>query len=230
MVRLALYAGIVYCCMGSSTSSPHITPPSSRVVISGVTLEREKQSDDNGSLVRLNGTGIRSISLLGWEFEIYVAGLYTETPLDSPQAVDAALRDDETIQFDFTFLRSVPQERVAEAWKRQLDHSVDYEYPGYQRDRAQFIGMFGKIEHLGTESVVLRRDETIIVDQGEPKGSIKGKDFQKAFCSMWFGSKPVADDLKKGLLLGDKDVLDGQAFAAVQLDLDGSTGSVGYAG
>jgi hypothetical protein len=42
--------------------------------------------------------------------------------------------------------------------------------------------------------------ETQIYDNGQLKGAIQGRDFQKAFLSMWFGSNPVQQDLKTALL------------------------------
>ena len=104
------------------------------------------------------------------------------------------------MEFDFTFLRAVNQSDVTKAWESQFAESVNYTYPGYVRDRDAFIAMFGPLQNLGVEKVQLLGTNTVIFDQGTKKGTIPGRDFQKSFLSLWFGSNPVATDLKKALL------------------------------
>jgi hypothetical protein len=48
--------------------------------------------------------------------------------------------------------------------------------------------------------IQLSGEETVVVDQGIHKGAIRGRDFQRAFLSMWFGEKAVQPDLRDGLL------------------------------
>jgi hypothetical protein len=50
------------------------------------------------------------------------------------------------------------------------------------------------------EQVQLIGTNTVVFDQGSLKGTIPGRDFQKSFLSLWFGSNPVAADLKASLL------------------------------
>jgi hypothetical protein len=182
-----------------------------RHVLEGIHLPLEKtltpsvvtssSADDPHHVLRFNGAGVRSINMFGWEFKVYVAGFYTGIPLESTESVFAALDNDTHMQLDFTFLRYVNQGRVTDAWNQQLAHSVDYSYPGYENDRDFFIGSFGPIENGGTETVQLLADgTTVLIDQGVQKGVIDGRDFQKAFLSMWFGDNAVAPDLKAGLL------------------------------
>ena len=76
----------------------------------------------------------------------------------------------------------------------------DSTYPGYTRDRDAFIAMFGPLQKLGVEKVQLLGTNTVIFDQGTQKGIIPGRDFQKAFLSLWFGANPVATDLRDALL------------------------------
>lgn len=141
--------------------------------------------------LRFNGAGVRSVSFFGWDFKVYVAGFY--------HAAQHVIQDAETVfhvvnhhpmQLDFTFLRSVSQAKVTEAWQKQLEHSVEFTYEGFEKDRDEFVHSFGPIENGGTESVVLLQDgRTVMVDQGVPKGVIYNKQFQRAFLSMWFGRK-----------------------------------------
>lgn len=165
---------------------------------------RRDHDHDHHHQLRFNGAGVRSIRMLGWDFKVYVAGFYTSAPLESAESVFAAVNDHSKphpMQMDFTFLRSVNQGRVTDAWTQQTEHSVEFTYPEYEQDRSVFINCFGPIENGGTETVQLLPDgKTVIIDQGIERGVIHGKDFQRAFLSMWFGSKAVAGDLKAGLL------------------------------
>ena len=182
----------------------------------------------NGVTLQRNGQGVRRISFFGMDINIYVAGLYSQSPLlceedvmgrcssssdseASPASSKEGNYENEIttngcpiLQLEFTFLRSVGQGKVQMAWQRQLDHSVSYKYDGYEKDCEFFITMMSSrpIEYGGTQTVQLIGDETHVVDQGQLMGKIVGYEFQKSFLSMWFGATPVADDLKAGLLSG----------------------------
>jgi Chalcone isomerase-like len=169
--------------------------PSMPVALEGVDLPTTLQV--NGTVLSINGAGVRAISVFGFHFKIYVAGLYTATPLRSQ---DQALNTSGPLQMVFTFLRTVSHQKVKEAWERQLDASVSYSYDGYARDREVFIHMFGPTANGGTQMVQFVGDDTVVHDQGLEKGVILGRHFQRAFLSMWFGEKAVAADLMAGLL------------------------------
>ena len=155
----------------------------------------------NGVELIRNGHGVRSIPFLGMNVKVYVAGLYSNSPLRSDEDVMACT--DSPIQMDFTFLRSVGRNRVISAWTQQLEHSVSYRYDGYEEDRDAFINMFASpIDYKGTQTVQIDGDNTAIIHQGTQKGVIRGRDFQRAFLSMWFGEQAVSEDLKTGLLDG----------------------------
>jgi hypothetical protein len=165
-------------------------------IMEGIHLPSFRLVEDK--TLTLNGAGVRSVSFFGLHVKVYVAGLYTERPM-----LEASDNVDQMMQLDFTFLRDVNQYRVTSAWESQLEDSVSHRhYDGYPKDRDRFISMFGPIKQGGTETVLLMGDDTVIIDQGVQKGRIAGRDFQKAFLSMWFGERAVAADLKSGLLGG----------------------------
>jgi hypothetical protein len=163
--------------------------------IQGVTVPPTVQV--SGQNLPLNGAGLRTFTLLLVPIKIYVAAFYTPGPLRSETEV---LASPGPMQFNFTFLRAVGASDVAEAWTSQFANSITYTYPGYQKDRDSFIGMFGALKSGGVQMVQFVGTDTIIYDQGTLKGTIAGRDFQKAFLSLWFGSNPVASDLKAALL------------------------------
>lgn len=151
----------------------------------------------NGTQLTRNGVGIRSLSLFGMPIKVYTAGFYTLSPLRDWEAVQEC---NGPKHMEFTFLRSVGQGQVTNAWRRQLEASVTHTYDGYEQDRDTFIRMFGAIVSGGTMQIHLSGEETHVVDQGKHKGVISGRNFQRAFLSMWFGEKAVQESLKSGLL------------------------------
>uniref|UniRef100_A0A7S1V1S8 Chalcone isomerase domain-containing protein n=1 Tax=Grammatophora oceanica TaxID=210454 RepID=A0A7S1V1S8_9STRA len=170
------------------------------IMVHGVSVEAAKSIvvDGTATVLRLNGAGLRAIRFLGIDFHVYVGAMYSATPITTyEQALEA-----EVLHMEFTFLRGVGAGKVAEAWREQTKHSITYHYDGYEEDIEKFIGMFGALKNRGVEMMQIVGDETLIWDQGEFKGKIVGKDFQKAFLSMWFGEQPVSEDLRAGLLSG----------------------------
>ena len=155
------------------------------------------QSSVNGQSLSLNGAGLRTVTIAFIPIKAYVAAFYTPSPLKSEEAV---LASPGPMQFTFTFLKSVSQGQVTDAWQSQIKASMTYNYPGVEKDCAAFVGMFGALAQGGVEMVQLIGSETRIYDSGQLKGTIPGRDFQKAFLSMWFGSNPVQQDLKAALL------------------------------
>lgn len=169
--------------------------PSRAVEIQGVVVPPKVEVA--GDALQLNGAGLRTFSLVMVPIRIYVAAFYTPEPLRTASAVTASSGP---LQFDFTFLRDVSQSDVSRAWSSQFTQSVSYTYPGYDKDRDAFIGMFGPLKNGGVERVQFIGTNTLVYDSGTLKGTIAGREFQKSFLSLWFGSKPVAPDLKAALL------------------------------
>jgi hypothetical protein len=165
------------------------------VEIQGVNVPPSVQV--SGERLQLNGAGLRTFSLLMIPIKIYVASFYTPMALRTTASVMNATGP---LQFDFTFLRAVGQSDVTKAWTSQFAQSVSYTYPGYVRDRDAFISLFGPLQNLGVERVQMVGTNTLVYDSGKLKGSIAGRGFQKSFLSLWFGSNPVAPDLKAALL------------------------------
>lgn len=154
--------------------------------------------------LKRNGQGIRSVSFFGMPIKIYVAGFYSLSRIENAHDVLESLeRRNNPMQLDFTFLRGVSAKHCTSAWQKQLEHSVSYYYEGYEGDRDAFIRMLSSpIAYGGTISIKMIGDDTFVVDQGVERGVISGRNFQRAFLSMWFGDQPVTEDLKAGFLEG----------------------------
>jgi hypothetical protein len=195
IVLAALASLSVSTVVEASSSETGVAVAPGAFVLEGVSLTETKVVD--GVTLFRNGEGVRMFSFLGMNVRIYVAGFWTTEQL---QSVEEVMSCPNQKQFDFVFLRSVGQGRVKVAWEHQLDVSVSYKYDGYEQDREAFVNMFGPLDKGGTESVLMIGDETRCIDQGVVKGIIYGKNFQRAFLSMWFGELAVQPELKFGLL------------------------------
>ncbi|MGI9242353.1 MAG: chalcone isomerase family protein [Verrucomicrobiales bacterium] len=169
--------------------------PAIPLVVEGYKFPTERVV--SGKELALNGSGVRSVKFGPLPIKAYVATFYTAAPLRSEKAVLASTGP---FQFDFKFLKEVSQKQVTKAWKAQLEASNSHDYEGLESDKAKFVSFFGPLSKGGTETIVIDGDETRAYDNGKLKGSIKGRDFQRAFLSLWFGDKPVAPSLKKDLL------------------------------
>lgn len=150
-----------------------------------------------GKTLKLNGTGVRTVTLAFIPIKAYVAAFYAPSSVDSEAAVE---KSPGPLKFTFTFLQGVNQSQVTQAWNAQFKASNTHDYPGLAKDQEDFVKCFGPLSKMGVESVEIIGDETRAYDNGTLKGTIKGKDFQKAFLSMWFGSRPVMTTLKSSLL------------------------------
>jgi hypothetical protein len=169
--------------------------PCLAVEIEGVQVP--SQSQVNGQTLKLNGAGLRTVVLFIIPIKAYVAAFYAPSPLRSEADV---LDSTGPLGFTFTFLKSVGQGQVKSAWAAQFADSAAYNYPGFEKDRDAFIALFGPLQTGGIESVQLVGSDTLVYDSGQLKGAIRGRDFQRAFLSLWFGSKPVMPELKVALL------------------------------
>lgn len=172
-----------------------VLPLARALEIEGVSIPAQKTV--SGTTLQLNGAGVRTVTLAFVPIKAYVASFYAPAPLRTANAVMASPGP---LQFNFTFLQSVSQGQVTDAWNAQFKQSVTYSYPGLAKDQAAFVAMFGPLKKFGVETVVLDGDATQVFDGGTLKGSIAGRDFQKAFLSMWFGTNPVMPSLKNALL------------------------------
>ncbi len=151
----------------------------------------------SGKTLQLNGAGVRTVKLAFIPIKAYVASFYSPAPLRSAQDVYSSSGP---LQFNFTFLRGASQSQVTDAWNAQFKASVTQPYSGLADDQAKFVAMFGPLGQGDVETVEIDGNATRVLENGKVKGSVEGKEFQRAFLSMWFGSDPVLPSLKSDLL------------------------------
>ncbi len=172
-----------------------LVTPSKALTIEGVNVP--PQAVVSGQTLPLNGAGVRTVTLAFIPIKAYVASFYAPETVRSSEAVMASPGP---LQFNFTFLQGVSQKQVTDAWTAQFKASATSTYSGLAKDQAAFISFFGALKKGGVETVEIDGNETRAYDNGALRGTIQGKNFQKAFLSLWFGSSPVQASLKSDLL------------------------------
>lgn len=156
----------------------------------------------NGSHLDRHGSALRCFAFFrGISVRVYVATLYSSQQFSNGSDILESSHD-QPLQMDFSFLRGFTAGQCKMAWEKQLDESVSYRYDGFEEDKADFLDMIAmqSMKANGIATVQIQDDRTLIFDQGTYTGEVVGKDFQRAFLGMWFGDKPVTDELRSGLL------------------------------
>ena len=165
------------------------------LTIEGVNVPAQTQI--NGQSLPLNGAGVRTVKLFVIPVKAYVAAFYAPAPLAT---WDALLASPGPLELTFTFLQSVGKAQVTESWQAQMQTSMTYKYAGLENDTQKFVSMFGAITKGEQQMLQFVGSNTLVYDSGSLKGTIEGRDFQKALLSVWFGSSPVTPELKYALL------------------------------
>lgn len=145
--------------------------------------------------LRLQGTGVGKATFLG--VKVFVAALYTETPLRSAQSLREAAGP---LRMDFTFLRRVDAHNNARAWDYHFREFNERPYPESARDLATFKKSLGVLHRGTVQTFELQGDQTRFYEDGVLKCVIPGRDFQRAFLSIWASDKREQRNLQKGLL------------------------------
>lgn len=141
----------------------------------------------------LNGGGLRE----KYWMDLYVAALYLETKTSDASKV---IYGTEEMAIHIKIISSsVTRERFLESVN---DGFANASSKASAEDKKKFISFFSDEFKIGD---VIHFDYTPekgvkVTKNGVVKGTISGYDFKKALFSIWFGSKPADENLKKGML------------------------------
>ena len=149
-----------------------------------------------GKTLKLNGMGLRTKMM----FKVYVLGLYLEDPSKDAAAIIAS---DQMRSLHMAFVRGVSGAKVSETITEGFQRNSKAEMPKLKARLDQLATMIPDV--VSGDLVVLTYvpgKGTIVNVKGAEKGVIEGKDFADALLSVWLGTDPVQDDLKKAILGG----------------------------
>jgi hypothetical protein len=163
----------------------------------GVVLPDTRVVD--GTVLRLNGIGLRTWSLLG--IRIYVAGLYLRDPSTDAAAI---LRSDEPKLLDIRFLRDVDQQHARDSWRNGLTNACQSPCTLDQHDIDLFLENVHDL-HAGDEAQLLfTRKGVDVTFNGHHEGEIRDTHFAGVMLESFIGASPPTARLKRELL-GQRD-------------------------
>jgi len=143
--------------------------------------------------LKLNGLGLRKKAM----FKVYVGALYLESPSKDAAAI---LASDQAKAIRMHFLRDLSKAQLVEAFQEGFEANA--------KDKAAQKAAFDKMLALVpdvksgstlTFTYVPGKGTTLQVADKE-LGAFEGKGFADAVFSIWLGSKPPTEDLRKGML------------------------------
>jgi hypothetical protein len=149
-----------------------------------------------GKTLKLSGMGLRKKLM----FKVYVAGLYVETPVNAPEAI---ISSDQIKRIDLHVLRSLKASQVTEAIEEGFEKNSKAQMAALSDRLKKFSSLFSDVAEGDQISMTYVPGKgTSVSIKGSEKGIVEGKDFSDALFSVWLGSNPVQDDLKKALVSG----------------------------
>jgi len=171
-----------------------VAVPAAAGELAGVTLP-DQITVDSKTLV-LNGMGLREATWL--KVDVYVAGLYLETPSSDPEAI---IGSEQTRRLVMRFVRAVDRDALLKGWNEGFGKSAG-PLAAALRDRiATFESWATDMPKGGSMSLTYRPGAGVQVEiKGEPKGTVPGADFAQALFRIWLGPSPPNPGLKEGLL------------------------------
>jgi hypothetical protein len=159
--------------------------------LEGATLADTLKAGDK--TLKLNGLGLRKKAM----FKVYVGGLYLESPSKDAGAI---LASDQAKAIRLHFLRDLTKAQLVEAFQEGFEANA--------KDKAAQKAAFDKILALVPDVkagstltfTYLPGKGTTLQLADKDLGVFEGKGFADAVFSIWLGSKPPSEDLRKGML------------------------------
>jgi hypothetical protein len=151
-----------------------------------------------GKDLKLNGAGVRVKNVLFVGVNVYVAGLYLETPSNDPEKI---ISGDGIRRVSMTMLRDLDRKSMVDSVREGFEKNSRANMPVLKERLDRFLGEVKNDFKKGDSFVInyVPGKGTFLSGGGE-KIVIEGKDFADALFSLWLGRQPVDENLKKALL------------------------------
>ena len=160
--------------------------------LAGVTLPNKIEVNQQ-SLV-LNGLGLREATV--FKVDVYVAGLYLEAKSNDAAGI---VQSPQTKRLTLHFLRNVSADKLRAACRDGFQaNAVNVEY--FENEIDTFQACLQDVSEGDVMSFTIHQDNVEIRLDGEPRGTIHGREFAQAFLAIWLGNAPPNPKLKSGLL------------------------------
>ncbi len=161
-----------------------------------VTLPDSVTIDGTDVKLQLNGMGYRT----KFVFDIYVGALYTESKVESRDAVQA-LKGPKRVVMHMVY-DEVEREKITNGWNDGFEENNSDE---------QLVKLQARLKTFNSYFPDLKKNDVLYFDyipdtgtrvtiNGEVKGDVEGADFNAALLDVWLGEEPADDDLKDAML------------------------------
>jgi hypothetical protein len=162
----------------------------------GVTLPA--QVDAFGVKLKRNGVGLREASFLN--VDVYVAGLYLESP---SKDVSAVIDKQATKAIMLHFVRDVSRDDMVKAIDEALKKNVGASFGMVQKHMSAFVSKLPEFRKGTRLSIAYRPNHGVELRvNGKSLGVDTDSTFGNLLFQAWLGKNPPDVDLKQGLLGG----------------------------
>lgn len=168
--------------------------------LEGIKLPDSAQVGDGGTVLVLNGAGLRTRFL----FRVYVGALYLQK---KNSVASAVINDAGAKRIALYMLRELSAAQFVSALEDGLksNHGAE-ELTRLDAPVRQLRAIFDAVKTAKAGDVILidylPGSGTRITVNGGVKGTIAGEEFNRALLRIWLGENPADQDLKKGMLGG----------------------------
>jgi len=151
--------------------------------------------DGTDAVLQLNGMGYRTKFI----FKVYVGALYTESKVNSRDAVQA-LKGPKRIALHM--VRKVSREKMTAALNEGFEENTSKKQLEKLQSRQKIFNSYFPDLKIGDVILIdfIPETGTRVTINGEEKGIIEGADFSLALVDVWLGEEPADDDLKDAML------------------------------
>ncbi len=152
--------------------------------------------DGTDTVLQLIGMGYRTKFI----FKVYVGALYTQSKVNSRDAVQA-LKGPKRVVMHMVY-DEVSREKMVDGWNDGFEENTSEKQLEKLQSRLKIFNSY--FPDLKAGDVVLLdfipATGTRLTINGEEKGIIEGADFYTALLDVWLGEEPADDDLKDAML------------------------------
>ncbi len=174
------------------TASFLILAPIEAAEIEGVNFDDQYQLEDG--VLKIRGTGIMQVMIFA---KVYAGALYL--PEDTPSKLALS---DVPKRLEVEYFRSFAGDEFGPATNKKISENVDPQTYKRLQPRIEYHNSLYQDVQPGDRYALtyIPGKGTELTLNGEPKGIIEGADFAAALFSIWLGSRPISDSMKKELL------------------------------
>jgi hypothetical protein len=152
--------------------------------------------DVSGKPLTLNGMGVRRATILN--VKVYVAGLYLEAPSADAAAI---IHSPETKALILLFTRDVAKDRVVRTIDEHFRRNAGGAMASLEPRLAELERLLPALKEHQTLAFTYGPSPSVEIRvDGATRGTVGGEDFARVLWSIWLGTEPADEGLKKGLL------------------------------